>query len=106
MVPVEQQQRSLAGLLSLLMQDRSAQVKFCHTIMGKDLQAPYHHAFTFAFTYNCIRGAWRGGHHSNPKQGLGSAALSGEQTWKELKCGCPSHVPRKGSGETGIQRCV
>lgn len=30
-------------------------------------------AFNFAFTYACIRGAWRGGHHSNPKQGLGSS---------------------------------
>ena len=83
---------SLAGLLLLLMWDRSAQDKFCHTIMGEGMQTPCHRVFTFAFTFDCIRGTWRGGHHSNPKQGLRScrsargASMEEAETWFSLSC--------------------
>lgn len=56
----------------LIMWGRSAQDKFCYMIIGEDIQTPCHHALTFAFTQDCIRGAWKGGHHSNAKKGLGS----------------------------------
>lgn len=60
----------------LLMWGRSAQDKFCYMIMSEGMQTPCHHALTFVFTFafiqGCIRGAWKGGHHSSPKQGLGS----------------------------------
>lgn len=54
LVPAKQQQRSLAGLLWLLIWYRSVQAKFCHAIVGEGMQTPCSHTFTFAFTYDAL----------------------------------------------------
>lgn len=74
-----------------------------HGAPGSDHLATPHDLRVFC---DCIKGPWRGGHQNNPKAGLGPAALCGEQARKELKCGSPSHVQWRVSGEADIQRCV
>lgn len=52
--------------------------------MGEGMQTPCHRAFTFAFTYDDIRGAWRGGLGSC--RSAWGASMERAETWFFLSC--------------------